>query len=339
MAEFRNERCVDIVPTLSYNFLQINHLQHSKTRSLSELDMTTSTKWFLAIFLTLVVVGVGFMLLFYSVVRTAGESTKETVTFGRGDKIAIVEVEGVIMSSEEVVRQLKKYRGDGSIKGILLRIDSPGGAVVPSQEMYEEVKKTRAEKPIVASMGSVAASGGYYVACGASRLVANRGTLTGSIGVISEFLQLHEALAKLGIDVKTIKAGNLKDAGSMTSKMNAEQEKYFQGLMDEVHKQFVAVVKEARKLDDDEVIALADGRVFTGEQAVELGLVDTLGTYEEAIQIAATLCGIEGEPSIVKERERKSFFDRMFEVDEKIEAVKKEFFEKPILSYRFVGPF
>ncbi len=302
--------------------------------------MSKSTKWFLAILLVLAVVGLGFTLLFYSAVKSVGVSSRETVTFGRGDKLAVIELKGVILSSDEVVRQLKKYRDDGSIKGILLRIDSPGGAVVPSQEMYEEVKKTRAEKPVVVSMGSLAASGGYYVACGASRLVANRGTLTGSIGVISEFLQLHDALGKLGIDIKTIKAGKLKDAGSSTTQMKPDAEKYFQGLMDDVHKQFIAVVEEARDLNHGDAVALADGRVFTGEQAVKLGLVDTLGTYEDAVKIAAELCGIEGEPSIVKERERKSFFDRMFgEVDEKIEAVKKEFLEKPILSYRFTGPF
>jgi protease-4 len=301
--------------------------------------MSQSTKWFLAIFLTLVVIGVGFMLLFYSVVRTTAESTRETVTLGRGDKLAVVELKGAITSSEDVVRQLKKYRDDSGIKGIVLRIDSPGGAVVPSQEMYEEVKRTRAVKPVIVSMGSVAASGGYYVACGASRLVANRGTLTGSIGVISEFLQLHEALAKLGIDVKTIKAGKMKDAGSSTRRMDPDHEKYFQQIMDQVHKQFIAVVEGARELEHTEALAIADGRVFTGEQAVELGLVDTLGTYEEAIQIAAAMCNIEGEPSIVKERERKGFFNRMFDVDEKIETMRKELLEKPILSYRFVEPF
>jgi protease-4 len=301
--------------------------------------MSQSTKWFLAIFLTLVVIGVGFMLLFYSVVRTTGESTRETVTLGRGDRLAVVELKGAITSSEDVVRQLKKYREDSGIKGIVLRIDSPGGAVVPSQEMYEEVKKTREVKPVIVSMGSVAASGGYYVACGASRLVANRGTLTGSIGVISEFLQLHEALAKLGIDVKTIKAGKMKDAGSSTRRMDPDHEKYFQQIMDQVHKQFITVVEGARELEHSEALAIADGRVFTGEQAVELGLVDTLGTYEEAIQIAAAMCNIEGEPSIVKERERKGFFNRMFDVDETIEAMRKELLEKPILSYRFVEPF
>jgi protease-4 len=301
--------------------------------------MSQSTKWFLAIFLTLVVIGVGFMLLFYSVVRTTAESTRETVTLGRGDKLAVVELKGAITSSEDVVRQLKKYRDDSGIKGIVLRIDSPGGAVVPSQEMYEEVKKTREVKPVIVSMGSVAASGGYYVACGASRLVANRGTLTGSIGVISEFLQLHEALAKLGIDVKTIKAGKMKDAGSSTRRMDPDHEKYFQQIMDQVHKQFIAVVEGARELEHTEALAIADGRVFTGEQAVELGLVDTLGTYEEAIQIAAAMCDIEGEPSLVKERERKGVFNRMFDVDKKIETMRKELLEKPILSYRFVEPF
>jgi protease-4 len=205
--------------------------------------------------------------------------------------------------------------------------------------MYEEVKKTREVKPVIVSMGSVAASGGYYVACGASRLVANRGTLTGSIGVISEFLQLHEALAKLGIDVKTIKAGKMKDAGSSTRRMDPDHEKYFQQIMDQVHKQFIAVVEGARELEHTEALAIADGRVFTGEQAVELGLVDTLGTYEEAIQIAAAMCDIEGEPSLVKERERKGVFNRMFDVDKKIETMRKELLEKPILSYRFVEPF
>jgi protease-4 len=141
--------------------------------------MSKSTKWFLAILLVLGLLSVGMIAIFVSTIQSAGESSRETVTFGRGDKIAVVELKGVILSSEEVVRQLKKYRDDKSIKAVLLRIDSPGGAVVPSQEMYEEVKKTRVEKPVIVSMGSLAASGGYYVACAASRIIANRGTLTG----------------------------------------------------------------------------------------------------------------------------------------------------------------
>ncbi len=302
--------------------------------------MSKSTKWFLGILALLALFGVCFALLFFSLIKSVGESSKEVVTIGRGDKLAVVELSGVITSSEDVVRQIKKYRDDKSIKGILLRVESPGGAVVPSQEMYEEVKKTRETKPVVVSMGSVAASGGYYVSCGATRLVANRGTLTGSIGVIGEFLQLHEAMSKLGIGVKTIKSGKLKDAGSNTKKMSEEAEKYFQSLMDDVHEQFIAVVERERRLKHSEAVEIADGRVFTGEQAVKMGLVDTLGTFEEAVKIAAELSGIDGEPSIVKEREKRSFFERMFgDVGESVKDLKQTILEKPILSYRFTGPF
>jgi protease-4 len=189
-------------------------------------------------------------------------------------------------------------------------------------------------------MGALAASGGYYVSCGASRLVANRGTLTGSIGVISEFLQLKDALDKLGIGFKTIKSGKLKDAGSSSRAMTAEDEKYFQQLMDDVHRQFIAVVEDERGLAHREVVRIADGRVFTGEQAVEAGLVDTLGTYEDAVNITAELAGISGEPSIVKERKRRSFWDTFFgDVEESISELKQELLERPVLSYRFTGPY
>jgi protease-4 len=266
--------------------------------------MSKSTKWFIAILIVLALLAGGFILVLFALIGSAGNEN-ETVVTGSGEKIAVVELQGLISSSDDVVGQLKKYRQQRSIKGIVLHINSPGGAVVPSQEMYEEVKKTRESgKPVVVSMGSLAASGGYYVACGASRLVANKATLTGSIGVISEFLQLHDALSKLGIDVKTIKSGSLKDAGSMTRPMSDADVKYFQTLMDDVHQQFISVVATERKLPQDSVVALADGRVFTGEEAVKLGLVDTIGTFEDAIHIAASLAGIKGEPAIVRERRR-----------------------------------
>jgi protease-4 len=302
--------------------------------------MNKSTKWFLIIFGILAVVGIGFILLIYGIMKNVGERT-EVVTTGYGSKIAIVELKGVIVSSEDIVRQIKKYRENGSIKGILLRVDSPGGGVVASQEIYEEVKKTRdSGKPIVVSMGALAASGGYYVSCGASRLVANRGTLTGSIGVISEFLQLKEALDKLGVGFKTIKSGKLKDAGSSSRKMTEEDERYFQQLMDDVHRQFIAVVEHERHLDHNLVVNIADGRVFTGEQAVEAGLVDTLGTYQDAVSITAEISGISGEPSIVKERKRRSFWDSIFsDVEESLTDFKQELLEKPALSFRFVGPY
>lgn len=302
--------------------------------------MSKSTKWFLAILSFLFIVGGGLFLLFYVAIKSIESDTRETVVVGRGDKLAIVELRGTIESSEDVVRQIKKYREDTSIRGIVLRIDSPGGGVVASQEMYEEVRKTRDQgKPVVVSMGALAASGGYYVACGGSVLVANRGTLTGSIGVIGEFLQLHEALHKLGIDVKTIKSGRLKDAGSLTQPMSKDAERYFQSLMDDVHEQFIRVVEAERKLDHGEVVALADGRVFTGEQALELGLVDTLGTFEDAIAIAADLADIRGEPALVRERERRPLLDRIFhEFGSGVEELKRVVLERPVLSYRFVTP-
>jgi len=302
--------------------------------------MSKSTKWFLIIFGILVVVGAGFFFLLYGIMRSVGERT-EVVTTGYGSKIAVVELEGVITSSEDIVRQMKKYRESNSIKGILLRVDSPGGGVVASQEIYEEVRKTRESgKPVVVSMGALAASGGYYVACGASRLVANRGTLTGSIGVISEFMQLKDALDKLGVSFKTIKSGKLKDSGSSTRKMTEEDERYFQQLMDDVHRQFISVVESERHMDHDLVVKIADGRVFTGEQAVENGLVDTLGTLEDAVNITAELSGISGEPSIVKERKRRSIWEGIFgDVEESLKDLKQELLEKPALSYRFVGPY
>ncbi len=302
--------------------------------------MSKSTKWFLIILGILAIIAAGFILLFISILGESSEST-ETVTTGSGDKIAVIDLKGVISSSEDVNRQLKKYRENHSIKAILLHIDSPGGGVVASQEMYEEVRKTReGGMPVVVSMGSLAASGGYYVACGGSRLVANRGTLTASIGVISEFLQLHDALTKLGVDVKTIKSGRLKDAGSPTRKMSDEDERYFQSLMDDVHRQFIAVVERERKMSHDAVVAVADGRVFTGEQAVTMGLVDTLGTFEDAVKIAASLGGVRGEPAIVKERKRQSWLPSLLgDMGETVKDLTQEILDRPILSYRFAGPF
>jgi protease-4 len=300
--------------------------------------MTSSTRWFLVILAVLAVIAILFTLVLVSVLGGSDERT-EVITSGSGEKIAVVDIKGVINSSDEVVRQLKKYRGMSSVKAILLRIDSPGGGVVASQEMYEEVRKTRdAGTPVVVSMGSLAASGGYYVACGASRIVANRGTLTGSIGVIAEFLQLQELLGKIGVEFKTIKSGKLKDSGTQTRKMTEEEQKYFQGLMDDVHRQFIGVVERERHLGAARTRALADGRVYTGEQALPLGLVDTLGTYEDAVRIAAAMAGIDGEPAIVKERKRRSWFESMAgDVTEEMRAFKEELLAQPVLSFRFTG--
>ncbi len=302
--------------------------------------MSKSTRSFLIILGILVVFAVAFAI-FFSVLGSLTTGPTETVVSGSGDRIGLVELKGTITSSEEFDRQVKKYREDRSIRAILIRIDSPGGDVVASQEMYEELRRARESgKPVVVSMGALAASGGYYVACGGSRLVANRGTLTGSIGVISEFLQVRQALDKLGIDVKIIKAGRLKDAGTPTRPMTTLDEKYFQSLMDEVHRQFIGVVRDERKLPEEKVVGLADGRVFTGERAVKEGLIDTLGTFEEAVSIAAEMAGIKGEPSIVRERKRVTLLNSLFgDVGETVKDLKQEMLDPPVLSYRFTGPY
>lgn len=301
--------------------------------------MSNSTKWFLGILAVLAVLALAFTFILVAVINVPSGNV-DTVVQGSGERIAIVELKGLIQSSEEFVRQVKKYREDSAIKAILIRIDSPGGAVVPSQEMYEEVRKTRdGGKPVVVSMGSLAASGGYYVACGASILVANRATLTGSIGVISEFLQLSEAMSKLGVDVKTIKSGKLKDAGNPARKMNDEDQKYFQELSNDIHRQFVAVVETERDLDHRHALELSDGRVFSGEQAYAEGLVDTIGTYQDAIRIAADAAGIRGEPSIIRERKRTGWLNLvMSDVDETLNDLKQDLLSRPILSYRYSGP-
>jgi len=299
--------------------------------------MSRSTKWFLVILGILTLFALGMTIIVLSI---AGPGDRGSITSGFGEKIGLVEIKGVIISSENAVRQIKSYREDGSIRALLLRIDSPGGGVAASQEIYEEVRKTKESgKPVVVSMGAMAASGGYYIACGASRIVANRGTLTGSIGVISEFLQLSDALEKLGVTVNTIKAGALKDAGSPTRKMTSADRTYFQNLMDEVHEQFIGVVAAERGIDPDSIRALADGSVMTGERALSRGLVDTIGTYEDAILIAGELAGIEGEPSVVKERVRRSIWDGIFgETEEAVVKVARELLDRPVLSFRYVGP-
>lgn len=277
------------------------------------------------------------VLMFWLMLKSV-DRKEEVVFHGSGDKIAVVEIKGVILDSEEIVRQLKKFHEDRSIQAILLRIDSPGGGVAASQEIYEEVRKIRETgKIVVVSMSSLAASGGYYVACGANKIVANKGTLTGSIGVISQFMQFDSLMGKIGITMNTIKSGKMKDAGNPFRKMTADDREFFQSLMDDVHKQFIGVVEDERGIEHDTLVKYADGRVFTGVQALELGLVDTLGTFEDAVGIAAELAGISGEPSIVKEAKKKTtLFDLLMNDAEVAEFtdLKNQILHQPILQYR-----
>ncbi len=224
------------------------------------------------------------------------------------DRIALVRVEGVILDSQTTVTELKRFGENPSIKAIVIRIDSPGGGVVPSQEIYDAVQRVRNKnnKAVIASMGTVAASGGYYIASATDRIIANPGTLTGSIGVIMETANVEGLLKKIGVEGIVVKSGKFKDVGSPLRKMTDEEQALLQSVMDDVHKQFIDAVAEGRALEVSTVQALADGRIFTGRQAKEAKLVDELGNLEDAIQLAADLAGIEGEPKVVEPRRRFS---------------------------------
>ncbi len=226
--------------------------------------------------------------------------------------IAVIEIEGPIYESNTVVNQLKSYTKNPLIKGILLRIDSPGGGVSASQEIYSEVKYAKAKgKTIVVSMGSLAASGGYYIACPADIIVANPGTLTGSIGVIMEFPVVDDLMKKLGIQFEVIKSKEHKDIGSPFRKMTDQERQLLNETTLDIYDQFVQVIIDNRKITKEKVLQFADGRIFSGRQAQALGLVDSLGTYEDAIKITAKMCGITGEPQIIKERPKFSLIKRI----------------------------
>lgn len=230
---------------------------------------------------------------------------------GMGDRVAIVDVHGVIENSSDVVRQLRKYGKDSSIPAVVLHIDSPGGGAASSQEIYEEVNKLKEEgKKIVASMGSVAASGGYYVACAADTIVANPATLTGSIGVIFQFPTAEELFKKIGLKYEVVKRGEIKDIGSMNRSMTERERESLQSVVDDTYEQFVGVIVDNRDMERDEVVRIADGSIFTGKQAKNLGLVDELGNLHDAIKIAGEMVGMEEYPKTVKERKKKiSWYD------------------------------
>ena len=227
------------------------------------------------------------------------------------DRIALVRIEGVILDSTETIEELHRYKDSSGIRAIILRINSPGGGVVPSQEIYEEVRKIREEgkKTVVVSMGTVAASGGYYIASASNRIVANPGTLTGSIGVIMELANMEGLFKKIGVESVVIKSGRNKDVGSPFRTMLPEERAILQQLMDDVHTQFIQAVAEGRGLTEDRVRGLADGSVFTGRQAKELGLVDEIGNLQDTVRLTADIVGIKGKPRIVESRKRGSLLD------------------------------
>ncbi len=228
---------------------------------------------------------------------------------GFGDAVGVVEMFGVMTeaSGRPVIEQLDRWRDNHSIRAIVVHVNSPGGEVAISQEIYDAMLRVRENKPVVVSMAGVAASGGYYIACAADKVVANPGTLTGSIGVIFSFHTFKDLMERWGISTETIKSGDLKDVGSFSRDMTEKEELMLRSVVMDTYEQFVGVVADGRSLDKEEVYPFADGSIFTGLQAYNLGLVDTLGGLNEAVLLAAELANLGDEPDIVRPRKRKDF--------------------------------
>ena len=251
----------------------------------------------------------GFFFLLVIVFRLGVLSSNSSID-SPGKKVGIVKITGPIISSQSINLQIEKFKNRKDISAIVLRIDSPGGLVAPTQEIYEKVKSIRGIKPIISSMGSVAASGGYYIALGSDTLIANPGTIVGSIGVIMNYPVATELLNKVGIKFETVKSGGLKDVGSYSREVTEADRRHLNEMVANIHSQFIAAVEENRSIDKSKLIKLADGRVFTGQQSKDLGLVDVLGTFEDAISLAGLLSNIEGKPKTIEiNKKNNSLFD------------------------------
>ena len=260
--------------------------------------------------LLLFVLGFVFYLFFYK----AGAHTVKNKTFSLNDKVGVVSVNGIITDSMEITEQLGDFGRDDSIVAVVLRIDSPGGGVAASQEIYDAVIELKKKKKVVASMGSVAASGGLLIACAADKIVANAGTITGSISAIMQFANFEELLKKIGLKASVVKSGKYKDIGSPLRDMTPEERKIIQDLIDDIYNQFVDVIVRDRNIPRQQVVAIADGRVFTGRQAKEYGLVDYLGDMGSAAKIASQLAGKDGKYDLVyPQKKRASILDYVFE--------------------------
>jgi protease-4 len=278
-------------------------LSNDSVASEIEVGVVMKRTW-IWIIAGVLVVACFFISIVFMVSSFMGENRRLVTSSGVG----LIEVKGLIIDSQEIVKQLSDFRKESKVKAVVLRIDSPGGVVGPSQEIYAEVRKLAAVKKVVVSMGSVAASGGYYIAAPASVIFANPGTITGSIGVLMKLSNIEGLLGKLGMKSFTLKTGKFKDAGSPVRPMTDEERAMLQSVIDSTHGQFVKAVAEGRKLPVQEVAAIADGRIFSGEQAKELKLIDRLGTLQDAIEEAGRLAGISGEPTVIKPPKKKKLF-------------------------------
>ncbi len=278
------------------------------------------------------------MLVFGTAMAVVLSLTNLTPAISIGHKIGVIPIQGKIKDSHAITQQLLAFRKNKQIKAIILKIDSPGGGVVPSQEIYAETRRTTKRKKVVAYLGSLAASGGYYVAAAADKIMANPGTLTGSIGVLAEFVRVEELLNKIGVEMEVIKSGEFKDMGSPARKMTEREKQLIRDMLEDVRGQFIDAVALGRNLSREKVIEIADGRIFSGEQAKKLDLVDELGNFYDAVDLAKRMANIKGEAELVyPERRRRSLlWDLVFK--DMVNAVLERFAESPLmLQYKWDG--
>ena len=260
--------------------------------------------------LTAIGVIIGIVVLFIGTVWVLMAMLSDDGLSTGGPRVAVVEIEGIIVDGGAAVRELREHGENPSVKAVILRINSPGGVVAPTQEIFAAVERVRKSgKPVIASFGAVAASGGYYVAAAADRIYANPGTLTGSIGVVMQMANIEGLLKKVGVDYVVVKAGSYKDIGNFARTMSPEERRILQALLDDVYSQFVNAVAEGRGLDRKQVLAFADGRIYSGQQAQALKMVDELGGFEDAVEAAGKLANITGRPKLLYPRKRFSVKD------------------------------
>src|SRR5262245_7442658 len=242
----------------------------------------------------------GLMVIVAGLATVVGSDLGSRLSFGKS--VGLLELSGVITDGTEAIEALDRFRKQEKIVAVVLRIDSPGGAVAPSQEVYDAVWRVREKKPVIASLGNVAASGGYYVASAANTIFADPGTITGSIGAIMSVRQLSDLAQKVGVSEQVVKSGRFKDAGNPLRPLSAEERALFQDMVDDVLTQFVMAVAKGRGMDETDVRPLADGRIYSGAAAHRVGLVDRLGGLTAALEVAWHDAGQEGEPRVTRVR-------------------------------------
>lgn len=297
-----------------------------------------------------VIIGISILIVFIGVIVSVTvfrevSKDSEDLTSVKSPRVGVIEIEGPIRDSKATVDWIEKLRKNINIKSVVVHINSPGGAVAPSQEIYSALLRLKkAGKPVVASMSSVAASGGYYIAIASDSIVANAGTITGSIGVILSFPIYNKLADKIGVKMEVIKSGKLKDVGNPFRELNTEERAYLQSSIDDTYDQFVGAVAEQRGLSIDSTRKLADGRIYTGRQAKSVGLIDVIGTYHDAIRLAGRLGGISGEPRIFEKKKKTNLLRELLLGEDSNESkgfidgfMGNSIFENsPVIEYRWV---